>query len=98
MFKPKRLAKEGTELAPDCGSFILQLQYWTDEKRSDFLNESIGRNHLCEKPIFRQSGKLPHCQSSALIVFELGKGGRLTGAAPSISAKVRIRAAVFVCG
>jgi hypothetical protein len=36
MFKPKRLTKEGRELALDCGSFILQLQYWTDVKRNDF--------------------------------------------------------------
>ena len=36
MFRPKRLTKEGRELALDCGSFILQLQYWTDVKRSDF--------------------------------------------------------------
>ena len=36
MFKPKRLTKEGRELALDCGRFILQLQYWTDLKRNDF--------------------------------------------------------------
>ena len=36
MFKPKRLTKEGRELALDCGSFILQLQYWTDLKCNDF--------------------------------------------------------------
>jgi hypothetical protein len=36
MFKPKRLTKEGRELALDCGRFILQLQYWTDVKRNDF--------------------------------------------------------------
>ena len=36
MFRPKRLTKEGRELALDCGSFILQLQYSTDVKRNDF--------------------------------------------------------------
>ncbi len=29
---PKRVTKEGRELALDCGRFILQLQYWTDVK------------------------------------------------------------------
>jgi hypothetical protein len=36
MFKPKRLTKEGRELALDCGRFKLQLHYWTDAKRNDF--------------------------------------------------------------
>ena len=36
MSGPKRLAKEGRELALGCGSFVLQLQYGTDVKRDDF--------------------------------------------------------------
>jgi hypothetical protein len=65
MFKPKRLTKEGRELALDCGRFILQLQYWTDVKRNDFgyrfgYRHQFGHIMLSYAKLQSDKGLWPH--------------------------------------